>query len=91
MITFRHKGLKAFYEKEDASKLPKEQLRKIARILLMLEALESEEDIRNIGFGTHKLKGKLSERWAIKVSANYRITFQFSKPNVLDVDYEDYH
>ncbi len=43
------------------------------------------------GFDLHKLKGKQKGRYAVSVSANWRVTFQFEGGNAVDVGYEDYH
>jgi proteic killer suppression protein len=86
-----HKGLRLYYEEGIGSKLPHEQLAKIARILDALEAVTSDEDIRALGSGIHKLSGVMKDFWAIKVSANYRIIFRLEAGNIYDVDYLDYH
>lgn len=40
----------------------------------------------------HKgLERFFSRTWAVRVSANWRVTFRFEGPDVTDVDYEDYH
>ena len=43
------------------------------------------------GFNLHGLKGKLSGRWAISVSGNWRLTFEFEAGEARLLDYEDYH
>ena len=43
------------------------------------------------GLNLHPLRGDRKGSWAVKVSANWCITFKFSGPDVEDVDYEDYH
>ena len=37
------------------------------------------------------LKGKLKRRWAIEVSGNWRLTFEFEDGDIHILDYEDYH
>jgi len=71
--------------------LPHDQLTKIARILTALDAVSSEEDIKALGSGIHRLTGNLKDFWSIKVSANYRIIFRFDAGDVFDIDYVDYH
>ena len=39
----------------------------------------------------HRLQPRKDNRWAIKVSGNWRITFRFERGDAYDVDYEDYH
>jgi toxin HigB-1 len=89
--TIRHKGIRMFYETGNGSKLQKEQLAKISRILTALDALSAESDIRSLGSGIHQLKGEYKGFWSISVTGNYRIIFTFRPPDVFDVDYLDYH
>ena len=51
IISIAHKGLRLYYEGGNASKLPSEFLKKIARILTLLDAVSSEEDILALGSG----------------------------------------
>ena len=91
IVTFRHKGLLAYYQDGNASRLPAVYLRKINRILDQLDAVTSVEDIVQLGSGIHKLTGNFSEFWSIKVSPNFRIIFRFENGDIFDVDYLDYH
>ncbi len=91
IVSIRHKGLLLYYEKGDGSKLPSQYLRKINRIFDQLEAVSTEEDIKQFGQGIHKLSGGLSEFWSIKVTPNYRIIFRFADGEVSDIDFVDYH
>jgi len=43
------------------------------------------------GLYLHRLKGKRRDTWAVRVSGNWRITFEFDGEDAFDVDYEDYH
>jgi len=43
------------------------------------------------GLALHPLKGCQKGRWAVKVSGNWRLTFEFVGKDVEKVDYEDYH
>lgn len=89
--SIRHKGLLLYYTEGSGAKLPAGHLVKISRILDMLDAVSSEDDIKQMGAGIHKLSGNLKEYWSIKVNANYRIIFRFEDGNIYDVDYIDYH
>jgi len=89
--SIRHKGLKRFFEKNDASKLPAEHLRKIRFVLGIMNRAQKLDDINYSGSGLHKLSGGLSGFYAVKVSGNYRIIFRFIDGAFHDVDYVDYH
>ena len=43
------------------------------------------------GYRLHPLKGGALGRWAIWVSGNWRLTFEFRDGNSQLLDYEDYH
>lgn len=91
IINIKHKGLKAFYLKGDSSKLQPNHVNKIRLILSRLDAALNPEDMNVPGYHLHQLTGDLYPFWSVKVDKNYRIIFKFSKENVLDVDYLDYH
>lgn len=91
IVTIRHKGLQLFFEEGSGAKLPADQLNRISRILTALDAVSSEDDIKMLGAGIHKLTGNLKNFWSIKVSANYRIVFRFEAGDIFDIDYVDYH
>jgi len=91
ILTIRHKGLRLFHEKGDASKLSSEQLRKLTSILTLLEAATTPQDLNQPGFGLHSLSGELAGFWSVKVTANYRIIFRFEGEDATDIDYLDYH
>ena len=43
------------------------------------------------GLKLHRLGGARKGIWAVSVSENWRITFQFVGKDASAVDYEDYH
>lgn len=91
IVSFKHKGLKLFYEKGDASKLQAQHVGKIRLILTRLDAARTPEELNVPGYGLHQLKGDLKAFWSVKVDTNYRIIFKIENENTQDVDYIDYH
>jgi proteic killer suppression protein len=89
--SFRHKGLRRFYEQGDRSKLPSQMTERIAIILAALDVAKSIDDLNRPSFRLHPLKGELRGFWSITVTANWRIVFRFEDRNALDVDFMDYH
>ena len=89
--SFKHKGLKLFFENNDPSRLQPHHVEKIRRILYRLDEAKSIEEVNIIGWGLHQLKGDLKNHWSIKVNGNYRIIFRFKNENAFDIDYLDYH
>lgn len=89
--SFKHKGLKRLYEKDDESKLKPDQLKKIRRILSLLDIADAPGDLDLPGYGLHPLKGDLKGHFAVSVSGNWRITFRIESGHAEDVDLVDYH
>lgn len=90
--SFRHKGLKRFYDDDNSKMLPPELVERIRDILTMLEAAETLEGFnRRPSFRLHPLKGQLKGFWAVTVRANWRIIFRFANGKASEVDFVDYH
>ena len=58
--------------------------------LQSLEVVTQPGDMNIGGYRFHSWRGR-PQRWSVRVSANYRITFGWSGENAEDVDFEDYH
>lgn len=89
--SIRHKGLRIFFEKGDTSKIQPDHVKKLQVRLAILHSARSIEDLNRPGFELHSLEGKMKDRWAISVSGNWRLTFEFKDGDILVLDYEDYH
>jgi proteic killer suppression protein len=87
---FRHKGLEEIYLTGKTRRIGASQIGKCVRILQLLETAGLPEDMNIAGFRFHGLQGK-PQRWSVRVTGNWRITFGWSGENALDVDFEDYH
>lgn len=90
IASFRSKALKRFAATGDASKLPVSNIRRIERILRLLDAADGPEGMNIAGFRFHGLQGQ-PKRYAVDAGANFRITFGWSGEDAVDVDIEDYH
>ncbi len=92
IISFKHKGLKRLFQKDDPSKLPAEYVEKIKDILHVLDTAETIEEVGLFpGWRLHKPKGDLNGKWAVVVTGNWRIVFGFVDDDAHDVDFLDYH
>ena len=89
--TFKHKGLKQFYESGSLKGIKPAHKQKLRIRLSALDTASSVEDMDLPGFRLHPLKGDRKDLWAIDVSKNWRIVFKFEDGNAYVVDYEDYH
>jgi len=64
---------------------------KLARILDRLDASVRSQDMNLPGYRLHQLSGKEKGTWSVWVTGNWRVTFRFDGPDVVSVDYRDYH
>jgi proteic killer suppression protein len=90
---FTHKGLDELFCDGETRKIGREFHDKLAMILDALDGATCVADLRAAS-GFHRLKGKRKKDYAMKVSGNMRVTFQFErgdKGDILNVDFEDYH
>jgi proteic killer suppression protein len=88
---FRHKGLATFFETGSKAGIQAQQAERLCLILGRLSAATSPRDMALPGLKLHRLGGDRQGTWAVSVSGNWRITFQFVGKDADAVDYEDYH
>ena len=89
--TFRHRGLRRLYERDDPSKVGADLVNWIAVALADLDEASKPDDLNMPGYRLHRLKGDLSGLWSMSISGNWRITFRLEGGDVYDVDLVDYH
>lgn len=89
--SFKHKGLERLFIKGAASGV---QADYAPRITLILDAIDAAEQVKELdlpGLRLHRLKGDKRNLWSVRVSANWRITFEFENGDAYILDLEDYH
>jgi len=92
MITsFRHKGLRVFFETGNTRGIRAEHAARLARILSFLDRAAIPDDVDLPGWRLHPLKGALAGFWSITVNSNWRVVFRFVGSDVELIDYLDYH
>ncbi len=89
--SFRHKGLQKFFSDGNAAGIQHNHIGRLEERLQLLHVASIVEDMNIPGWRLHKLHGNKSEHWAINVSGNWRIVFEFRDGNAYIVDYLDYH
>ena len=89
--SFRHKGLRRFYETSSVSGIQPRHAQKLRMLLAALDTSQSIEDMNVPGFRLHPLKGQEKGRWSVWVIGNWRVTFEFRDGQAYVLDYEDYH
>lgn len=89
--SFRSRALKRFWERNDARRLPPDQIPRIRQILRLLDTSLAPQDLDVAGLHFHPLTGDMKRRYAVTVKANWRVTFAWDGEDAIDVDHEDYH
>ena len=89
--SFRHKGLKRFFEIGAVSGVRASHAKRLRMQLSALDTAQTIDDMDIPGFRLHPLSGKQKGRWSIWVNGKWRITFEFKDGNAYILDYEDYH
>jgi proteic killer suppression protein len=89
--SFRHKGLKRFYEDGAVKGLPADHIEKIGRILARLDVATTPEQLDLPGWRLHPLRGDWNGFWSVTVNGNWRIVFRVESGDAVHVDYVDYH
>jgi proteic killer suppression protein len=88
---FRHKGLAKFFETGSKAGIQAEHAERLRLVLGRLSAATSPRDMALPGLKLHQLVGDRKGTWAVSVSGNWRVTFEFVGKDADAVDYEDYH
>ena len=89
-----HKGLRRLIENNDRSGIQSELADKILRIVLFLQDMQDENELRQVPvWKAHLLTGNRKGTWSLSVTRNWRLTFQIDRAEIeiIDLDYEDYH
>ncbi|MGK7879983.1 MAG: type II toxin-antitoxin system RelE/ParE family toxin [Crocosphaera sp.] len=89
--SIKHKGLSKFHQTGNTSGIQSKHAKRLRLQLTILESAVRKEDLNRPGFNLHQLKGEYKGRYAISVSGNWRLTFEFRNGDVYILDYEDYH
>ncbi|MDE0152932.1 MAG: type II toxin-antitoxin system RelE/ParE family toxin [Gammaproteobacteria bacterium] len=89
--SFKHRGLKALYDRKTTRHVKQEHVQKLVDILAALDLSRTPQGMNLPGFRLHGLKGRKRGYYAVSVSGNWRVTFRFENGSAVEVDYVDYH
>lgn len=90
----RHRGLKRFIERNDASGLSPSAVEKVRNIVSFLQEMQNVQELSDVpSWKAHLLTGDRKGTWSLSVTRNWRITFSIDQAEgeIVDLDYEDYH
>ncbi len=89
--TFKHKGLKKFFESGSKAGIQVAHAKRIKLILDLLDASLEAKDMNFPGSDFHPLKGDLKGFYSVHVNGNWTIIFRFESGEAKDVNLIDYH
>ncbi len=89
--SFKHKGLQKFFTTGSAAGVQAEHTLRLEERLQALHTSLTIEDMDLPGWQLHALKGSRAGLWAINISGNWRLVFEFVDGHASVVNYEDYH
>ena len=89
--SFRHKGLRIFFEAGSKVGIQPHHADKLNRQLTALNQAAVPEQMDVPGWRLHSVVGDLAGHWSVWVNGNWRLTFTFEGEDAVLVDYQDYH
>lgn len=91
MRSFKHRGLKRLYERDDRSGIRPDLVETVERVLTVLDTAATPQALDIPRYRLHPLKGDLKGFWSVTVRANWRIIFRFESADAFDVELINYH
>lgn len=88
---FRHKGLHHFFTSGSTAGISANHARRLRLVQDRLDAATDPIKMDLPGQHLQRLLGNSKDRWSVRVSGNWRVTFELHPPDAYFVNYEDYH
>ncbi len=89
--SFKHKGLEEFFLLGKKNGIRPEHADRLEKILDRLNAASEIRDMNYPSSNLHKLTGDKKGQYAVSVSGNWRVFFEFADGDAYIVNYGDYH
>jgi len=89
--SFKHKGLRRFFTTGSTAGINPAHADRLEERLQALHTAIIIDDMDLPGWRLHSLQGDRAGLWAVNVSGNWRVVFQFNDGHAYVVNYEDYH
>jgi toxin HigB-1 len=90
IVSFRHKGLEAFFVTGSKKGIQADHAARLGRILGALDVATTPKELDLPGYRLYELAGRDAGTWSVRVNGNWRVTFKFVGTDVELVDYRDY-
>ena len=89
--SIKQKALRNYWTNGQSKGLDAKLITKLRRILLALDDASTPEDMNLPGWKFHMLSGDRADTYSIKLTGNWRVTFQWNGKDATNIDIEDYH
>ncbi|MBI2743639.1 MAG: type II toxin-antitoxin system RelE/ParE family toxin [Chlamydiales bacterium] len=89
--SFKHKGLKKFFDSGSKAGIQAAHAKKIELVLDLLNSAMEAKDMNFPGSDFHLLKGGLKGFYSVHVNGNWTIIFRFENGEAIDVNLIDHH
>jgi proteic killer suppression protein len=83
--------LERFFQGGDTSGINAQQAARLRRLLTSLNTSTGPAGMNLPGYRLHRLRGDREGQWAVSVSGNWRLVFEFEGEDTTNVDLVDYH
>ena len=91
ILRFRHKGLERLFRTGSARGLSAQHVGRIRLVLAQFNISRTPAMMNAPGLQLHSLTGDRKGQWAVWISGNWRVVFEFEGENATNVDLVDYH
>ena len=91
ILTFKHKGLEAFFTTGRMAGIQPIHTKRLRELLTALNVATGPKDLNRPSWRLHGLTGNQAGFHAVTVQANWRLSFRFVGADVELLDYLDYH
>ncbi|HRP94771.1 MAG TPA: type II toxin-antitoxin system RelE/ParE family toxin [Rhodocyclaceae bacterium] len=91
IVSFRHKGLEAFFRTGSQAGIQPIHAKRLREMLTALNAAAGPQDLSRPSWRLHGLSGDRAGFLSLTVQANWRLVFRFDGADVELLDYVDYH
>lgn len=91
ILSFRHKGLEAFFHSGSVAGIQPIHAKRLREQLTALNVATSPADLARPAWRLHGLTGNRQGFLSLTVQANWRLVFRFDGENVELLEYLDYH
>ncbi|WP_417515956.1 type II toxin-antitoxin system RelE/ParE family toxin [Minwuia sp.] len=87
--SYRNRSLRDFWTKGRTRGINPQWIAKLNVRMAALSVARTPEDMNLPGYHFHGLQGV--DRYSVRVTHNYRLTFAWDGEDAIEVDLEDYH